>query len=164
MSIQLDAKRYQVLQGVPAPLLATLSALATPKAYKAGEVIYTENTAATKFYFLVRGKALFVNEPRPGMTVALGAIKPGLCFGWSAVLASETYTHTVTCAEDTEVLVLEAAALREALLASGSEAFPFLINLLARAVDRLQLRTGQVLCLMRENPDLQTLCGGREED
>lgn len=155
MPLLMDAKRYQILKDVPADLVAALNDIAERKTLPAGAEIYHEGTPATIFYFLVRGKALFVNEPRPDMSIALGAIKPGGCLGWTAVLPGEMYKHTVVCSEECEVLGLEGEKMRRVLTDFGCQGYALMRNLLALVNDRLNLRTSQLIKFIEDHPDFK---------
>lgn len=155
MPLLMDAKRYQILKDVPTDLVAALNAITERKTLPAGAEVYHEGDAATIFYFLVRGKALFVNEPRADMSVALGAIKPGGCFGWTAVLPGELYKHTVVCSEECEILALDGEKMRRVLADFGCQGYTLMRNLLALVNDRLNLRTSQLLKFIEDHPDFK---------
>ncbi len=149
----LDAKRYPVLTDVPDDLVAALSAAARPRVCAEGEDIYREGEDAHTLYFLARGKALFVSAPRPDMSVALGAIKPGGCFGWSAALQGERYRHNVVAAEECEVVCLDGGTMRRIMAELPCRGCALMRNLMALVNDRLNLRTSQLLRLIEEHPD-----------
>ena len=54
--------------------------------YDEEDIIFREGDPADRFYFLKYGKILLEKKISEKISFAIGAIKPGYSFGWSAML------------------------------------------------------------------------------
>ena len=153
----LNPKRFPVLREVDERIVVALNEAAKIKKYTSNEVVFQKGEVAKAIYFLLAGKALFQADSGKGMTVFLGALRPGYIFGWSAVIPGHKHHHGVVCAEDSEIVEIPAEDLRKILEANPSGGYMFLRNMFQLANERLELRTDQLLKLFESNPQLQML-------
>ena len=100
--------------------LKKLAALAKEETYPAGAQLYSVGDEARSLYFLKAGKiALFMDNyigpGKPPMQVTVDMITKGESMGWSAVVEPFLYTLGARCIEDTKLIALNAAGLRDAM-------------------------------------------------
>jgi CRP/FNR family cyclic AMP-dependent transcriptional regulator len=123
-----------------------------------GETIFTEGDTADRFYFLKRGKILLEKRISDTITFAIGSVKPGYSFGWSAILALNLgYTSNTVCAEPCTVYSIRAERLRNLLESDHHMGFIFSQRLLWVVKNRLDHRTQQFVTLLRNHPDIENL-------
>ncbi|MEG6552145.1 Crp/Fnr family transcriptional regulator [Desulfocurvibacter africanus] len=151
----LNPKRFPVLREVDERIVVALNEAAKIKKYTRNEVVFQKGELARAIYFLLAGKALFQADAGQGMTVYLGAVRPGYTFGWSAVIPGHKHHHGVVCSEDSEIVEIPAEELRKILESNPGGGYIFLRNMFQLANERLELRTDQLLKLFESNPQLQ---------
>lgn len=153
----LNPKRFPVLREVDERIIVALNEAAKIKKYTRNEIVFQKGEVAQAIYFLLAGKALFQADAGQGMTVYLGAVRPGYVFGWSAVIPGHKHHHGVVCSEDSEIVQVPADELRKILESNPGGGYMFLRNMFQLANERLELRTDQLLKLFESNPQLQML-------
>ena len=74
--------------------------------YTQGAVIIEQGEKATCLYLLTIGKVENHYKPYDGQSIKLNDLDSGSVFGWSSVLGNSTYSSSVICASDCEVLMI----------------------------------------------------------
>ena len=93
-----------------------LSRFSATKKYKAGEKIFQYGVNASHVFMLMNGSVnLQLPASPPDFSLVISKVQKGELFGVSPLLDSPRYTSTAECADDSEVLVIEARPLREML-------------------------------------------------
>lgn len=157
MSLIIDPKRFPVLRNVEDRIIHALNEAAVVREYMRDEVVFQRGEVATALYFLLAGKGLFQAEAKPGMTVFLGAVRPGYVFGWSAVFPGHKHHHHVVCAEASKIAEIPSDDLQKILESNQCGGYMLLRNIFQLANERLELRTDQLLKLFISNPQLEQL-------
>jgi CRP/FNR family cyclic AMP-dependent transcriptional regulator len=122
------------------------------------ELIFREGDAAERFYFLKYGKILLEKKISDKISFAIGAVKPGYSFGWSAMLEKESaYTTRTVCAEACQVYSMRAKKIRALMEEDPQMAFRFMQRLLQVVKNRLDHRTAQFVTVLRNHPDIENL-------
>lgn len=99
---------------------------------RAGYVIVTPLSMADQFYVVLSGRVkVYRLSPRGGEQV-LHVYGPGQSFGEAAVVRGGNYPAHAETLEETEVLVVEAAALKRAIAANPDVAMGMLAGLSAK--------------------------------
>ncbi|NOZ72263.1 MAG: Crp/Fnr family transcriptional regulator [Chloroflexi bacterium] len=88
-----------------------LAAVAIPRHYKAGQVIYVEGEPATSIYLIEKGWVKATRMSCQGREQAMLCLYAGEIFGDIAVLTESPYPGTVTALEDVDVWSIPAEDL-----------------------------------------------------
>lgn len=122
------------------------------------DVIFKEGDPADRMFFLKRGKILLEKRISDEISFAIGAVKPGFSFGWSAVVGDGLpYTGMTVCAEPCQVYSIRAEKIRDLLNNDHEMAFHFHQRLLWVIKNRLDHRTSQFVTVLRNHPDIESL-------
>ncbi len=126
--------------------------------YDEEDIIFREGDPADRFYFLKFGKILLEKKISEKISFAIGAIKPGYSFGWSAMLKEAPgYTTRTVCAEPCEVYSLRSTKLQSLVHDEPELGFLFMQRLLWVVKSRLDHRTSQFVTVLRNHPDIENL-------
>lgn len=86
--------------------LSELVAVAVPRSYDRGEVIFQEGSQGDVMYVIRKGRILIKREHAGGRTIALTEMGPGDLFGELAIFDKEARSATAECIEKTNVVAL----------------------------------------------------------
>ncbi|MBJ7457915.1 MAG: Crp/Fnr family transcriptional regulator [Thermoleophilaceae bacterium] len=86
--------------------LAELVAVAVPRNFERGEVIFQEGSQGDVMYVIRKGRVLIKREHAGGRTIALTEMGPGDLFGELAIFDKEARSATAECVEDTNLVAL----------------------------------------------------------
>lgn len=122
------------------------------------DIIFQEGDPAERLYFLKRGKVLLEKRISGEISFAIGAVKPGNSFGWSAVMGQGMAYSTMTlCAEPCLVYSIRSEKMRNLLEKDHEMAYIFYQRLLWVIKSRLDHRTAQFVTVLRNHPDIESL-------
>jgi CRP-like cAMP-binding protein len=122
------------------------------------DLVFQEGDPAERFFILKYGKILLEKKIGEKISFAIGAIKPGYSFGWSAMLEEGAgYTTRTVCAEHCEVYSMRSAKLKSMLTENPQIGFLFMQRLLWVVKNRLDHRTSQFMTVLRNHPDIENL-------
>ena len=105
-----------ILQGVSAPTIAKIAAIADPLAVDEGETLYSLGDPARSAYIVISGRLRFTlgGDGRPEASGSI--IPPGDILGWAALLVDQPRRiATVMALEPCRLLVIEGKALLQLL-------------------------------------------------
>ena len=86
------------------------------KKYKAEDIIFKYNEAASHVYMLMSGLVnLRIPSQQRDFSLVISKIEKGELFGLSPLLDSPRYTASAQCVEPSEILLIEAKPFRELL-------------------------------------------------
>ena len=126
--------------------------------FEENDIVFREGDPADRFYILKYGKILLEKKISEKISFAIGAIKPGYSFGWSAMLEDVPgYTTRTVCAEPCEVFSLRSTKLQTLLADDPQMGFLFMQRLLWVVKTRLDHRTSQFVTVLRNHPDIENL-------
>jgi len=145
---------FPIFSGIPEALLHRFLALAAPRDFAAGQTIHDMGQPAETFFLLCDGKALLQVRMPPDMIISLGSLKPGYCFGFSALTPGARHDHAVVAAIPCRTLAVPGAALLGLIAEAPAFGVPFLLAMYRLINERLALRTSQFLTLLTRHPDL----------
>ncbi len=95
--------------------LAELVAVAVPRSFERGEVIFQEGTQGDVMYVIRKGRVLIKREHSGGRTIALTEMGPGDLFGELAIFDKEARSATAECIVTTNVVALTAGDVTRVL-------------------------------------------------
>jgi CRP-like cAMP-binding protein/Fe-S cluster biogenesis protein NfuA len=125
--------RFSLFKDLSSADLKIISPLFHARTYAAGAMVIDQGETATCLYLLTSGEVVVRYKPYDGDAINLNHIRPGGVFGWSAVLGNATYSSSVMCVTDCEVLVICTKDLR-ALQTEHPQTARVVMNHLASAV------------------------------
>jgi CRP/FNR family transcriptional regulator, cyclic AMP receptor protein len=95
---------------------AQLAAVAVPRRYEQGQVIFREGDTGDTSYVIRSGAVRVTRNHSDGRTITLAELRPGHIFGELAMLDSETRSATVQAMERTTAIAILAGDLKRLLL------------------------------------------------
>jgi len=116
--------------------LQRLAAVAVPRNYADGEVIFREGDTGATCFIIRTGSARVTRSHRDGRAITLAELRPGDIFGDLAMFGGEKRSATVEACEDSTAVALLASDLRSLLRSDSDIAF----KMLSAMADRV--RTG----------------------
>jgi len=124
-------KNFSFFKGFSDSELKKFADVADEQTYKAGVQIYKKGEPAKNLSLLEEGKVLmtletYVGPQRPPMQVTVDIVTKGEAMGWSAVVEPYLYTLGARCIDDSRVINIDAAKLREILNADKALGFKFM--------------------------------------
>lgn len=153
-----DLKDIIILHRLTDEMLAQFQPHIDVLNFEEDDLVFTEGDPADRFYFLKFGKILLEKRISEKISFAIGAIKPGYSFGWSAMLnESAGYTTRTVCAEACQVYSIRAAKLKTLLDDDPRVGYLFMQRLLSVVKNRLDHRTSQFVTVLRNHPDIENL-------
>lgn len=98
--------------------LERMSSFAAEETYEAGSQMYKKGDPARSLYILLEGKVVmsiesYLGPHRPPMQVTVDTIARGETMGWSAVVEPYVYTLGALCIDNTKLIAIDAAKLRD---------------------------------------------------
>lgn len=154
MKDQLDPKRFPLLAKLPFPTVHRINEEVILQQYDKDAIVISKDSPATDFFFHVQGKALIEDTVDESFTVMLGTILPGYCYGWDALTPGERYHYSVVCSEECLIASITGERLMKILQEEPLVGLTFMLNLNNFLVDRLNLRTSQLVKVLGRHPDL----------
>ncbi|MCP4665807.1 MAG: cyclic nucleotide-binding domain-containing protein [Deltaproteobacteria bacterium] len=151
-----DLKKVVILQRLTNRMLETLTPHVQLRQFEEKDVIFEEGEKADDFYMVKRGKVLLEVELAKDVIIALGTVKTGFSFGWSALLDVESsYASYAVCVEPCEIFSIPGDKFREIL--DQDHDMGYLVNqgVINAMKSRLERRTGQFLKVMSKHPDIK---------
>ena len=111
-----------------------VAAVAVPRRFQAGEVVFREGDEGDTCYIVSSGRARAVREHSPGRSITLANFGPGDIFGLLAMFGDAPRSATVDTLEDTEATAILGADMRRLI----REQPQFALELLTALADRLR--------------------------
>jgi CRP/FNR family transcriptional regulator, cyclic AMP receptor protein len=152
-----DLKKILLLSTLEEPLLEKLAPLAQLRIFGEKVVLFDEGKDADTFYMLLNGKVLLEKAASEKVKISLEAVKPGYCFGWSALVTDSSYTSYAICAEPCELITIQGIDLRKMMAEDLPLGRRIMEETLRITMIRLQKRTEQFLKTLRQHPDMERL-------
>jgi len=115
--------------------------------FGAGENLVAEKGPLLGLYLVVKGEAVLTVRDRSGDVHQLGRVGRGDFFGENAMVAGQPSDVTVTALEDTDVLIIEPAALQKLL-----EQSPRLVHAIGHVLESRRTALQSVRSLKRPLP------------
>jgi CRP/FNR family transcriptional regulator, cyclic AMP receptor protein len=107
--------RVPVFSTLAADELARVAAVAVPRRFDAGEVVFREGDSSDTCYIVRSGQARAVREHADGRSITLSNFGPGDIFGELAMFDDERRSATVEVLENTEAVAILGPDMRRLL-------------------------------------------------
>jgi len=149
-------RSIRIMENLTDEMLDLLIPCIDLRQYEARDVIFREGDRSEYFYMIKSGKVLLEKRISSKITVSIASIKPGLSFGWSALLSDPLRLDAV-CSEASTIYTLDAKESMK--LTEDNPKMGYLIyrNLIRIVQRRLDLRTEQFVRMISRHPDIQPL-------
>ena len=145
-----------ILENLSDEMLDLLIPFIDVREYEAREVIFREGDRSDYFYMIKNGKVLLEKRISSKITVSIASIKPGLSFGWSALLNDPLRLDAV-CSEASTIYALDAKESMQLMEDNPKMGYLIYRNLIRIVQRRLDLRTEQFVRVISKHPDIQPL-------
>jgi len=152
-----ELRKVHLMENLTDSMLGRLSPLIQMLLFGAGDTIFKQGDKADHFYMLKEGKILLEVDISKTISVSLGAVKAGFCFGWSSLLPGSTYTSTAICVEPCEVMSVPGEVFLKLMEKDHSMGYRVMEIIASILKSRLERRTEQFLKAIENHPDIQQL-------
>ena len=115
--------------------LARVAAVAVPRSFAAGEVVFREGDASNTCYIVRHGHARAIREHADGRQITLATFGPGEIFGELAMFDDERRSATVEAIDDLEVLAILGGDMRRLMREHPEIAVKLAVALVRRLRD-----------------------------
>ena len=149
-----DLKQIVMLSYLTDEMLDKLIPITDLLHFKKDEYIFRQGDKAVRLFMLQQGKVLLEHKITEEVTVSVSAIKPGLSFGWSAMLDEELFTTDAICAEDCRIFSFREEKIKALFQEDHSLGFIMSQRLLRIIKKRYDIRTEQFLKTIRHHPEI----------
>jgi len=135
-------KKFELFEGFSDGDLRKFADIGTEEFYKSGVLLWKKGDPAKSLLLLVEGKALMTLDidagpHSPPIRVTVDILTKGDGLGWSTVVEPYLYTRAVRCLDDSKVIALDAAKMREILNEDKALGFKFMHAIAKVIRDRL---------------------------
>jgi CRP/FNR family transcriptional regulator len=118
-----------VFETLGPPELARVAAVAVPRRFESGQVIFREGDASDTCYIVRSGHARAIREHGDGRTIALAHFGPGDIFGELAMFDDENRSATVQALDDLDAIAILGGDMRRLLREHPDLAVKLVISL-----------------------------------
>ena len=133
MSVANILQGHELLKNLTMEEVEKINQFSERKKFKKNQTIFLHGADAVQSYILLKGRVLLRLPAKPDeFRIVIARIEEGELFGLSPLLGSQKYTAEAQCAEDTEVLAIDAVQLRGLLQADCLAGF-YIMNEVAQA-------------------------------
>ncbi len=138
---------HEFFKGMPNDYIRALAPLTSEKIFQAGEHINRGGGEANACYFIEDGHVgIEIHDPARG-SVKVQTLNGGDVFGWSSLMEPYRWTFDAIAYEDSRVLVIDAAGLRQVMESNCGLGYEVLKRFNAVFSDRLKAARLQMLNL-----------------
>jgi small-conductance mechanosensitive channel/CRP-like cAMP-binding protein len=155
-------REIHFLRILPPEQLAHLADRLRLELYARGETICSQGEAGQTFYVIARGCVRVTATNDTGQTIFTQELHEGNFFGEISLLTGEPRTATVTAEEESELLVMDKAAMRAALDAN-TELADYMSGVLAQRQHELQESRARVAVTAGHGDDTPSVDSLRRE-
>jgi CRP-like cAMP-binding protein len=105
-------EKQEIFKHLRPDQMARLSDAAQVMPFKDGKTVYHRGAKANNFYIVLKGQVALRLPGKGGMNVLIDQLGEGNMFGGCVSAAMDSYALTAICTEESEILRIEAAALK----------------------------------------------------
>lgn len=131
--------RTELFQGITADALRTLQASAGRKRLAGGDILFQQGDRATSLFVVIAGRLRASQMAPDGQQIIIRYIGPGDIAGYATLIGSDTHPGTVTAVDDSHLVGLPSAVIRQVM-----ERYPVVainaVTLLGRRYHEMQVR------------------------
>ncbi len=154
-----ELRKIFLLQNLTDEMLEKIIPHSRALQYSEREIVFEEGNKAENIYMVKKGKILLEAQISDQLTISLGSIKSGYSFGWSALLSGLSHTSHAVCVEPSDVFAIPGEKLRDILEEDPSMGYTIMAFAAKILNNRLERRTGQLVKVIANHPDMQKLLG-----
>ncbi len=132
MSVASILQGHELLKNLTMEEVDRISKFSERKKYAENDTIFLHEADAAQTYILLKGRVLLRLPSKPDdFRMVIASVEEGELFGLSPLLGSANYTSEAQCSEASEVLAIDAKALRDLLQADCLAGF-YIMNEVAQ--------------------------------
>ena len=131
--------------------------IATTRACDEGEQIYVEGQVSGNLYMVLSGGVLIEQDISDEVTVNVGNLNEGECFGYSSVMGESSFTAGAVASEKTELVVIEGKKLLQLMERNHTLGYMVQTQVIRIMTQRLERRTEQFLRALSTHPEIHHL-------
>lgn len=106
-------KKNLLFQDLGPEQLKKIIGFSKRQTFEAGSLVFSPDEEAKQLFILEKGLVGIIIQIRPGTQLTISTESKGGLFGWSALVPPHRYTASAKCLEQSQLLALEGAKLRE---------------------------------------------------
>lgn len=152
-----ELKKFVMLGYLSNEMLTSLIPITEEKNFDEDEMIFKQGEKADRLYLLKKGKVLLEHRVTDKLTVSMSSIEPGYSFGWSSMLGNDVYSSNAICAQACQVYSFNDFKLKEKMKEDHSLGFIVSQRLLYVIKQRFDIRTSQLIKMIKLHPDISNL-------
>jgi len=133
--------RTDVFGGLDERALRDVAAVAVPRTWERGEVIFREGDSGNTCYLIKEGAVVLTHEHQDGRTFAIAELRSGDMFGELAMFRGETRSATAEAGERTSAVALLAGDMQRLIRQNPDLA----LDLLAALAERVSRTTERLI-------------------
>jgi CRP-like cAMP-binding protein len=152
-----DLKQIVLLSYLTDPMLDEIIPIIDLLQFGNQEIIFKQGDPADRFYMLKRGKVLLEQRITENVTAIIGSIKPGLSFGWGAMIEDGAYSAKAVCAEPCEIYSFKSKKIKMLFEDNPDMGYRVYQRLLVILKKRYDTRTDQFRKAIEQHPDMKDL-------
>lgn len=128
-----------LFQGLSEPQKDRIAAITIEKKIQKGEWLFQEDQQATSFFILHKGAVELLTRVNDTVEIPITIIRPaGGCFGVGALVEPYRYSLSARCADDSTLLVIKAADIKNIIREDSDMGCTIMTNLAQKLLDRLK--------------------------
>lgn len=140
-----ELKNHPFFSGLKNEYLDLISRYTDVDSFKAGEYIFREGDAATKFYIISKGKVNIEVSVTGSHPFAIQTLHEGDILGWSWFIAPNQWRFNAHTSEKTDLIVIDGKTLKEACEKNHDLGYEIYRRLADVFVQRLEAARHQLL-------------------
>jgi len=152
-----ELRKIHILEDMPDEMLDMIRSVAELKIFSADTVLFEQNQELDTFYMVLAGTVLLEIKLSDDVTLALGTVQPGYCFGVSTFIPGATSASAAVCAESSELISCPGAKLMAAFERNTELGYYFMHRIVRAFKNRMDQRTRLFLKSMENRPELAHL-------
>ena len=152
-----DLRKSFIFQTLPDRLLDAVCHIATTRACDEGEQIYGEGEISGNLYMVLSGGVLIEQDISDEITVNVGNLDAGECFGYSSVMGESSFTASAVASEKTELVVINGQELLKLMEKNHTLGYMIQTQVIRIMSQRIERRTEQFLRALSTHPEIHDL-------
>jgi CRP-like cAMP-binding protein len=152
-----ELRKIHILEDMPDEMLDMIRSVAELKIFSGDTLLFEENQELDTFYMVLAGTVLLEIKLSEDVTLALGSVQPGYCFGVSTFIPGATSASAAVCAESCELISCSGAKLMAAFEQNTELGYYFMHRIVRAFKTRMDQRTRLFLKSMENRPELAHL-------
>lgn len=150
-----ELKSISLFKDLPDSMIETLVSVAETTKAEEETVLFRQDENLGRFFVLLSGK-VFLNSRSPrGKVRTIDEVRPGQCFGVSAIIGDHTTYYTAICGTRCRLVSIPADRMNELFAQDRKLGCSVMLNVVKLFKDRMDRHTRQFLASLANHPLLK---------